>query len=143
MRTILLLLFGMLVITSVQIDAICYSYIMSRSSHIRTPFNLVFTPFKRRVWRLVFSLAGLWLLFMAARSSLREMSEYFPQVVSLIGGFLLWIGLVRISTKFFLRSPGGVGAGSIAMTFILPLVLVSLICVSASLYPGIYSIINK
>lgn len=143
MTAIIFLILGMIVLTSVQIEAVYYPFFMSRAGTEYTPAVLIQSSFKRKMWRLGFTLAGLGLLFLATHSCLAEMPDMYHRIVALTIAFVLWIILLRVSFRVFLNTRAQAKAATFACAFMIPLALVGLLCVMAYVYPGIDMIFNK
>lgn len=144
MATLLYLIFGMMAVTSVQIDVVYYYYLRSRAAYLEDiRIETTFNSRRRKIWRVIITLGGLVFLYLAGRSSLDTMPEQFPLIVSVICGFILWVILLNISTKVFLTSRESIKAEALALAFIIPLALIGLFCIMAHMYPSINSIINR
>ncbi len=142
MTTIIFLILGMVVLTSVHIDVVYYPFFMSRAGTEYTPAVFIQTSLKRKMWRLFFTLAGLGLLFLAANICWVDMPDMYHRIVALIIAFVLWIILLRVSFRVFLKTRAQAKAATFACAFMIPLALVGLLCVMAYIYPGIEMSIN-
>lgn len=143
MCSIIFLILGMVVLTSVQNDTVYYPYFMSGAGTVYTPVVLIQAPLKRKMWRLCFTLVGLGLLFLALRSSLTDMPEMYPRIAAVIAGFIIWIILLRISFRVFLNSRTQVKGATFACAFMIPLALLGLLCVIAYMFPRLDLVINN
>lgn len=144
MAPILFLAFGMMAVTSVQIDAVYYYYLRSRASYPwDTSVESLFNNRSRKIWRALITLGGLVLLYLAGWSSLDTTPAQFPVFAPVIAAFLLWIVLLRIAMQVFLTSRGPIRATALALACIIPLGLIVLCCVIAFLFPVLHSVFNN